>query len=54
VGRGFFTLGVEEPWSGLPGDVVGSPSLEVFGAHLDEVLCGLLWVTLLRQEGWTR
>ena len=27
-----------------------SPSLEIFKAHLDEVLCSLLWVTLLRQE----
>ena len=26
-----------------------SPSLEMFRTHLDEVLCSLLWVTLLGQ-----
>jgi len=34
-------------------EVVESPSLEIFQTHLDKVLCSLLWVTLLRQEGWT-
>ena len=31
-----------------------SPSLEIFKTRLDTVLCSLLWVTLLRQGGWTR
>ena len=33
----------------LPREVVESPSLEIFQTRLDEVLCSLLWVTLLRQ-----
>jgi len=32
---------------------VESPSLEIFQPRLDKVLCSLLWVTLLRQGGWT-
>jgi len=32
---------------------VESPSLEIFKPRLDKVLCSLLWVTLLRQGGWT-
>ena len=35
-------------------EAVESPSLEIFKTHLDKVLCSLLWVTLLRQGGWTR
>ena len=35
-------------------EVVESPSLEIFKTHLNKVLCSLLWVTLLRQGGWTR
>ncbi|XP_075298719.1 uncharacterized protein LOC142364092 isoform X1 [Opisthocomus hoazin] len=50
----FFTLRVTEPWNRLPGEVVVSPSLEIFEACVDKVLCSLLWVTLLRQGGWTR
>jgi len=38
----------------LPREVVESPSLEMFRTRLDGVLCGLLWVTLLRRGGWTR
>jgi len=48
-----FTLRVTEPWSRLPREAVESPSLEIFKTHLATVLCSLLWVTLLRQEGWT-
>ena len=43
----FVTLRVTEPWHRLPRDAVGSPALETFRAHLDVVLCSLLWVTLL-------
>ena len=52
--KNFFTLRVTEPWNRLPREVVESPSLEIFKTHLDTVLCGLLWVTLLRQGVWTR
>jgi len=52
--KNFFPLRVTEHWKRLPREVVESPSLETFKTHLDEVLCSLLWVTLLRQGGWTR
>jgi len=52
--KNFFTLRVMEHWNRLPTEVVDSPSLEIFKAHLDEVLCSLLWVTLLWQGGWTK
>jgi len=51
--KNFFPLRVTEPWPRLPRAVVESP-LEIFKTRLDAVLCSLLWVTLLRQEGWTR
>ena len=51
--KNFFTLRVTEPWHRLPREVVESPSLEIFKTRLDTVLCSLLWVTLLRQGGWT-
>ena len=37
-----------------PREAVESPSLDIFKTRLDKVLYSLLWVTLLRQEGWTR
>jgi len=48
-----FPLRVTEHWNRLPGEVVESPSLEIFKTGLDKVLCSLIWVTLLLQEGWT-
>jgi len=47
-----FTLRVTEPWPRLPREAVESPSLEIFKTCLDKVLCSLLWVILLWQEGW--
>ena len=43
--KNFFPLRVTEPWPRLPGEVVQSPSLEIFKIRLDKVLCSLLWVT---------
>jgi len=48
-----FTLRVTEPWPRLPREAVESASLEIFQPCQDAVLCSLLWVTLLRQGGWT-
>ena len=38
----FFTLGVTEHRNRLPGEVVDSPSLEIFKTHLDVFLCNIL------------
>jgi len=40
--KNFFTLRVPEHQNSLPRGVVESPSLEIFKAHLDTVLCSLL------------
>jgi len=48
------TLRVTEPWPRLLREAVESPSLEILKTRLDKALCSLLWVTLLRQWGWTR
>jgi len=47
--KNFFPLRVTESWHRLPGEVVESPSLEIFQPCLEKVLCSLLWVTLLQQ-----
>ena len=52
--KNFFPLRVTEHWNRLPREVVESPPLEIFKTRLDKVLYNLLYVTLLRQEGWTR
>jgi len=50
--RNNFTLRVTEYWNKLLRGA--APSLEIYKTHLDEVLCNLLYVTLLRQGGCTR
>jgi len=40
--KNFFSLRVTEPWHRLSREVVESPSLEIFKALLDKVLCSLL------------
>jgi len=52
--KNFFPLRVTDHWNRLPREVVESSSLEIFKTRLDKVLYNLLYVTLLRQGGWTR
>ena len=40
--KNFFTVRVTEHWDRLPREVVESPSLEIFKAHLDAYLGNLL------------
>jgi len=40
--KNFFPLRVTEHWNRLPRGVVESPSLEIFKARLDTLLCSLL------------
>jgi len=39
--KNFFPLRVTEHWGWLPGEVVDSPSLEIFKTHLGKFLCSL-------------
>ncbi|KFV88466.1 hypothetical protein N308_06451, partial [Struthio camelus australis] len=40
--KNFFTVRVPEHWSRLPGEVVESPSLEIFKTRLDVILGNML------------
>ena len=40
--KNFFPLRVTEHWNRLSGEVVKSPSLEIFKTRLDKILCSLL------------
>ena len=40
--QNFFTVRVMEHWHRLPREVVESPSLQIFNAHLDAYLGSLL------------
>ncbi|XP_065413911.1 uncharacterized protein LOC101936461 [Chrysemys picta bellii] len=42
IRKNYFTRKVVKHWNGLPGEVVESPSLEVFMAGLDIVLAGMI------------
>jgi len=35
VKKNLFTFSIMEPWNGLPGEFMVSPSLEMFKTHLD-------------------
>jgi len=38
IRKHFFSVRVTEQWHGLPGELVKSPSLEIFQSHLEMVL----------------
>ena len=39
--KNFFIVWVTEHWNRLPGEVVESPSLEIFKIRLDVILCNV-------------
>lgn len=43
-----------DSWNRLPKEGAQSPSPGIFKTCPDAILCNVLWVTLLEQEGWTR
>ena len=54
IRKNSFPVRVPEQGHRLPMEVVESPSPEIFKTCLDAFLCPLLWVSLLKQRGWTR
>jgi len=42
IRKKFFTMRVVRYWNGLPGEVIGAPSLETFKVRLDEALSNLI------------
>lgn len=52
--KSFLTVRVPNYWQRFPGQVVVSPSSEIFKTHLDVILCNLLKVTLFEQGSWAR
>jgi len=49
IQKNLFPVRVTEHWNRLPGEVVESPSLEIFKTHLDVCLCDLL-----QEVGWSQ
>lgn len=54
VRKYIFAVRVTEHWKRLLRDVGESLFLETFKTHLDVIMCSLLQVNLLQQQGWTR